>query len=220
LLTFDLGLEDTVVEKSPGMRRQPRQARSQERVKQILDMAEKMFIAEGYNATTTNAIAVRAGVPIGSLYQFFPDKGAIVQALAVRYVEALQQRFNALHSAETRQMSLSSYVDYIIDAIEQFFHDYPGYHAIFMQAQDAISELEAIELDADRQLIQDWASILSEYYPGRKSADYETIAFMLVKAIGTLLWLSLSQDDIFRQRLVMETKRLMLSYLQSYFPAN
>jgi hypothetical protein len=43
---------------------------------------------------------------------------------------------------------------------------------------------------------------------------------MLVKAIGTLLWLSLSQDDIFRQRLVMETKRLMLSYLQSYFPAN
>jgi AcrR family transcriptional regulator len=69
------------------MRRQPRQARSQERVKQILDVAEQMFIAEGYDAATTNAIAVRAGVPIGSLYQFFPDKGAIVQALAVRYME-------------------------------------------------------------------------------------------------------------------------------------
>jgi AcrR family transcriptional regulator len=206
--------------KSPGMRRQPRQARSQERVKQILNVAEQMFITEGYNATTTNAIAARAGVPIGSLYQFFPDKGAIVQALAVRYMEALQQRFKALHSAETSQMSLSRYVDQIIDAIEQFFNDYPGYHAIFMQVQDAMPELEAIESDADSQLIQDWANILSQYYPGRESADYETITFMLVKAIGTLLWLSLSQDGISRQRLVEETKRLILSYLQSYFPMN
>jgi hypothetical protein len=41
---------------------------------------------------------------------------------------------------------------------------------------------------------------------------------MLVKVIGTLLWLSLSQECVFRQRLVVETKRLMLSYLQSYFP--
>jgi AcrR family transcriptional regulator len=206
--------------KSPGMRRQPRQARSQERVKQILDVAEQMFVAEGYNATTTNAIAARAEVPIGSLYQFFPDKGAIVQALAVRYMEMLQQRFNALHTAETSQMNLSNYVDYIIDATAQFFNDYPGYHAIFMQVQDTIPELEAIESAADNQLIQDWASILAQYYPGLESADYETIAFMLVKAIGTLLWLSLSQEGRFRQRLVIETKRLMLSYLQSYFPTH
>jgi hypothetical protein len=39
---------------------------------------------------------------------------------------------------------------------------------------------------------------------------------VLVKAIGTLLWLSLSQEKVFRQRLVAETKRLTLSYLQSY----
>jgi AcrR family transcriptional regulator len=204
--------------KSPGMRRQPRQARSQERVKQILDVAEQMFIVEGYNATTTNAIAARAEVPIGSLYQFFPDKGAIVQALAVRYMEVLQQRFNAIHTAETSQMNLSDYVDYIIDATEQFFNDYPGYHAIFMQVQDTIPELEAIESAADNQLIQDWANILSQDYPGLEPTDYEMISFMLVKAIGTLLWLSLSQEGIFRQRLIAETRRLMLSYLQSYFP--
>jgi len=43
---------------------------------------------------------------------------------------------------------------------------------------------------------------------------------MLVKAIGTLLWLSLSQEETFRQRLVTETKRLTLKYLQSYFPSD
>ncbi|MBD2261029.1 TetR family transcriptional regulator [Pseudanabaena sp. FACHB-2040] len=200
------------------MRRHPRQARSQERVNQILDVAEQMFIAEGYNATTTNAIAAKANVSIGSLYQFFPDKEAIVQALTSRYVGVLQQRFDTLHTLETIHSSLSEYVELIVDAAEQFFKDYPGYHAIFTQVQDAIPELGKIESAADRQLIQDWAIVLSKYYPGLKPADYEAIAFTLVNAIGTLLWLSLSQQGSFRQRLVAETKRMMLGYLQSYFP--
>ena len=55
------------------MRRQPKQARSQERVHHILDVAEQLFIELGYEQTTTRAIATRAGVPVGSLYQFFPD---------------------------------------------------------------------------------------------------------------------------------------------------
>jgi AcrR family transcriptional regulator len=50
-------------------------------------LAEELFAGEGYAATTTNAIAARAGVPIGSLYQFFPDKTSILQALALRYAE-------------------------------------------------------------------------------------------------------------------------------------
>ncbi len=202
--------------KSAGMRRQPRQARSQERVSQILDVAEQMFITEGYSATTTNAIATRAQVSIGSLYQFFPDKKAIVQALAIRYGKLLHQRFMALHTSKIS--GLSDYVEQVIEATEQFFNDYPGYYAIFMQVQSTVPELEAIESAADAQLMQDWAIILAQSYPGLMPADYEAIAFILVQAIGTLLWLSLSQEQVFRQRLVAETKRLMLSYLQSYFP--
>lgn len=206
--------------KSPGMRRQPRQARSQERVNQILAAAEQMFISEGYDATTTNAIAARAKVPIGSLYQFFPDKSAIVQALTMRYMELLRQRFTALHMAETVNLPLSTYVDQVINAIDQFFSDYPGYHAIFMQVQNRIPELEAIETAADAQLIQELATFLSLHNASLQQGNYETIAFVLVKAIGTLLWLALSQEPAFRQQLLKETKRLTLSYLQSYFPSN
>ncbi len=204
--------------KSTGMRRQPRQARSQERVSQILDVAEQMFIAEGYNATTTNAIATRAKVPIGSLYQFFPDKAAIVQALARRYAEQLHDRFAALDSEELSKLSLSDYVDQIIDLTNQFFADYPGYHAIFMQVQSTIPELAEIENAADAQLIQDLATSLAQYDADLQVADYEAIAFVIVKTIGTLLWLSLGQAGEFRQRLVTETKRFTVSYLQSYFP--
>ncbi len=206
-------------QKSTGMRRQPRQARSQERVKQILDVAEQMFITEGYSAATTNAIAARAKVPIGSLYQFFPDKEAIVQALAMQYMEQLHQRFVALDAADMTDLPLSNYVAQIIDATDQFFTDYPGYHAIFIQVQGIVPELAEIEDAADAQLIQNFATSLSQYYSGLDSTDYEAISFVLVKAIGTLLWLSLSQEKSFRQRLVTETKRFTLSYLESYFPS-
>jgi AcrR family transcriptional regulator len=204
--------------KPSGMRRQPRQARSQERVSQILDVAEQMFITEGYNATTTNAIATRAKVPIGSLYQFFPDKAAILQALALRYAEQLHQRFLEIDPADLENLPLSAYVDWMIDATDRFFTDHPGYHAIFMQVQGTMPELEEIEAAADAQLIEDFATSLSQRYTDLDSADYEAIAFVLVKAIGTLLWLSLSQEPTLRQRLLAETKRLTLSYLQTYFP--
>lgn len=203
--------------KPSGMRRQPRQARSQERVNQILNVAEQMFISEGYDATTTNAIAAHAKVPIGSLYQFFPDKAAILQALTMRYMELLHQRFTELKTAETANLPLSTYVDRMIDATDQFFTDHPGYHAIFMQVQGTMPELEAIETAADAQLIEDLATFLSLRNSNVEQTNYEVIAFVLVKAIGTLLWLALSQEQPFRQQLVVETKRLTLSYLQSYF---
>jgi AcrR family transcriptional regulator len=203
--------------KSSGMRRQPRQVRSQERVSQILDVAERLFIADGYNATTTNAIATGAKVSIGSLYQFFPDKGAIVGALAMRYTEQLHYRFMELDATEMANLNLPAYVDLIVDTTAQFFTDYPGYHSIFMQVQGTIPELEEIENAADTQLIADLAISLSRYHPGLMAIDYEAISFTLVKAVGTLLWLSLSQEQLLGQRLVIETKRLMLSYLQGYF---
>jgi AcrR family transcriptional regulator len=187
-------------------------------VNQILDVAEQMFIAEGYNATTTNAIAARAKVPIGSLYQFFPDKAAILQALALRYGEMLHQRFMALDPDEMTKLSLPNYVDRLIDATDRFFTDYPGYHAIFMEVQGTMPELEEIEAAADAQLIEDLATSLSQRYAALDPVDYEAIAFVLVKAIGTLLWLALSQEPSFCQRLVAETKRFTLSYLQTYFP--
>ncbi|MFM2303579.1 MAG: hypothetical protein RLZZ135_989 [Cyanobacteriota bacterium] len=199
------------------MRRQPRQARSQERVNQILAVAEQMFITEGYNATTTNAIAARAKVPIGSLYQFFPDKAAIVQALALRYMEQLHLSFAELDPASVSQMPLSDYVDMLIDTTDRFFTDYPGYHAIFMQVQGTIPELTEIENAADAQSIQDLAVSLAQRNSELSPVDCEAIAFVLVKTIGTLLWLSLSQENHFRQRLVTETKRFTLNYLQSYF---
>ncbi|MCY7275383.1 MAG: TetR/AcrR family transcriptional regulator [Phormidesmis sp. CAN_BIN44] len=201
-----------------GMRRKPRQARSQERVNRILDVAEDLFASRGYTATTTNAIATQAQVPIGSLYQFFPDKAAILQALSLRYAEMLHQQLAAIDEAELVALSLSDYVDQLIDTTDRFFTKNPSYYAIFMEVQGTIHELAEIDEATDARLIQDLANSLAKRDASSEPMDYEAIAYVLVKAIGTLLWLSLSQEETFRQRLVKETKRFALNYLQSYLP--
>jgi AcrR family transcriptional regulator len=199
------------------MRRKPRQARSQERVNRILDVAEELFASQGYAATTTNAIAAQAQVPIGSLYQFFPDKTAILQALALRYAEMLHQELAFIDEAEAVTLPLTDYVNQLIDTTDRFFTNHPSYYAIFMEVQGTIRELEEIDEATDAKLIQALASSLANRDAKLEQADYTAIAFVLVKAIGTLLWLSLSQEPLYRQRLVVETKRLALTYLQSYF---
>jgi AcrR family transcriptional regulator len=62
-------------------RKRPRQARSRETVDVILRAAAQVFATRGYAATTTNHIATRAGVSIGSLYEYFPSKDALLVAL-------------------------------------------------------------------------------------------------------------------------------------------
>lgn len=67
-------------------RKQPRQARSRDTVKAILHAAAQVLVKQGYAATTTNHIAARAGVSIGSLYEYFPSKDAILVALTDAHI--------------------------------------------------------------------------------------------------------------------------------------
>lgn len=67
-------------------RKLPKQARSGATVEAILEAAAQVFERQGYAAGTTNRIAERAGVSIGSLYQYFPNKDAILVALVHRHL--------------------------------------------------------------------------------------------------------------------------------------
>ncbi|NEZ56344.1 TetR/AcrR family transcriptional regulator [Adonisia turfae] len=199
------------------MRRQPKQARSQERVQHILDAAEQLFLEVGYESTTTRAIAARAKVSVGSLYQFFPDKKAILKALAIRYMQTQYQRFLDLHTPDTVTLTLRSYVDRMIDVFDQFYTDYPGSRAIFEQLLDTItwSAIEKID-DFEYQVINELARFFHARKPSLSITKCERIAMVITKTITELLWISLSGDQEFRQELVAETKLLTLSYLQQY----
>ena len=74
------------------LRRIPVQGRSVARVNRMLDACARLVDEIGYEALTTTLLAERAGVAIGSVYQFFPDKRAIVQALTLRNMESYLAR--------------------------------------------------------------------------------------------------------------------------------
>lgn len=72
-------------------RRRPKQRRAQQTVETVLQGAVRVLARDGLDAVTTNRIAEAAGVSIGSLYQYFPDKRAIFLALHQRHAERVQQ---------------------------------------------------------------------------------------------------------------------------------
>ena len=80
--------------KSRQVRRQPQQRRALETVSAVLEAAVRILKREGVDGLTTNRIAEVAGVSIGSVYQYFPDKGAIFSALHRRHIEAVHKSAN------------------------------------------------------------------------------------------------------------------------------
>lgn len=76
-------------------RRRPRQARSQVTVSAIIEAAERVLLKRGYEGTTTKEVAEVAGVGIGSLYEYFPNKEALIAAVidreATRYMDVLKR---------------------------------------------------------------------------------------------------------------------------------
>jgi AcrR family transcriptional regulator len=85
-------------------RNSPRQQRSRETYERVLDVAAKTFEELGYAGTTTNKVAEAAGISIGTLYHYFPDKDALLYSLADRHLawasESMMAAFDRLRDDE------------------------------------------------------------------------------------------------------------------------
>jgi AcrR family transcriptional regulator len=100
-------------------RKFPRQARAKATVEAVITAAAQVLIAEGYERATTARIAERAGVSVGSLYQYFPNKEALVAALLERHVNellAVTRRALAAAGALTLEAGLLALVRAGVDA--------------------------------------------------------------------------------------------------------
>ncbi|MGH6657054.1 MAG: TetR/AcrR family transcriptional regulator [Actinocrinis sp.] len=114
----------------PRMRRQPRQQRSRARVRMILEAADEILSAEGFEALTVRRIAQVAGVPVGSIYQFFPDKAAVVDALAGTYIGEFDAAIEELVARSDAQRWPDP-VGTLIDAFAGLYRANPGYVALW-----------------------------------------------------------------------------------------
>src|SRR5271170_7397462 len=89
-------------------RKAPAQARSKETVNVILEASARILESDGSRGFNTNSVAVKAGVSVGSLYQYFPNKDAILLALIQRFEDATQEAIlKALRSGKGRPLKPS-----------------------------------------------------------------------------------------------------------------
>jgi AcrR family transcriptional regulator len=100
-------------------RRRPQQRRARQTVEAILDAVTRILKRQGVNAVTTNRIAEVAGVSIGSVYQYFPDKRAIFVALHQRHLEEIDRMVETKlieHAASPLDKLVRAMVEAMVDA--------------------------------------------------------------------------------------------------------
>src|ERR1022692_216891 len=147
-------LETPTVEAEPSApaRRLPVQSRSQHTVQRVLDAAISLLEQMPLEDVTTTRIAVEAGLSIGALYRFFPDKQTIIDGIAVRHVEQFKTELESsvMLALERELADLSTFnpakvLDSVVDAYVVYLDAHPDFRAISFghQISTATKEREA-----------------------------------------------------------------------------
>jgi AcrR family transcriptional regulator len=179
-----------------------RQARGERRIAQLLDAAADVFASEGYIAATTNAIAAAAGVSPGTLYQFFPNKESMAEALADQYVEALTLAHSQAAGLQISGVPLDDVINRMVDPAIRIASENSGFTAVFHWS----TRLQSAVTDQVDGLI---AIRVPEIDPSRR----RLIASVTVKIFEALLPSVLAATGRAQAELTGELKRVLRAYL-------
>ncbi|MGN6536497.1 MAG: TetR/AcrR family transcriptional regulator [Mesorhizobium sp.] len=159
-------------------RRLPSQQRSRERVERMLAAASELIAEQGSDALKMRDVAERAGVPIGSLYQFFPDKSAVIRALAERITTGARACIaEALAPVRTADELRKAFCD-LVDTYYALFLAEPVMRDVWSgtQADRTLRTLELADSRASASLLVE--SLLAAQ-PGRDREAAERTAFFV-----------------------------------------
>ena len=197
------------------MRKTPRQARSRAMVERILVAGRDVLLEAGYDAFSTNRVATAAGVSPGSLYQYFPDKTAILDVVIDRYWEEVADRVAA------------SLADRIGDLGPRMIRDTADALVRALESDRELLRVVAEELPAQRSrerraaLERRVRELTAVYLTARPESsrrpDRAASAWVVVLAAENLAtrWVLDRPDFVSRERLLDEIVALVGGYLQS-----
>lgn len=118
----------------PTMRKAPRQARSRLTVDAIVDAGARILSEAGWAGFTTNRVAEIAGVSIGSLYQYFPDKLSLIDAIRGRH---LADSLAVLRKAGAEGLSPAAFAATVARGMIEAHSRYPGLHRVLLDEAPA-----------------------------------------------------------------------------------
>ncbi|MGO4728215.1 MULTISPECIES: TetR family transcriptional regulator [unclassified Inquilinus] len=196
-------------DRTTALRRAPSQRRSRERVERMLAVATELIAAKGSDAMRMGEVAEKAGVSIGSLYQYFPDKAAIIRTLAERY-NAQGRACIADGLADVRDAAgLRDAFGRLIDIYYGQFLAEPVMRDIWSGTQ-ADKGLRDIDLEDSRINGAVLAKILARLRPGADPAALAASAFLVMQLGEATMRLAISVDRREGDVLVEAYKRMAL----------
>ncbi|MET9436577.1 TetR/AcrR family transcriptional regulator [Streptomyces sp. NPDC006551] len=191
------------------MRRTPVQQRSADRLARILDACAELLDETGYEQLSTRAVAVRAGVPIGSVYRFFGNKRAMAAALAHRNLDRYAARITA-RLAVLPAVDAHAAIDTVLDEYIAMKRTVPGFALVDFGVP---SPGESGEDDPNHLVADRLCELLAA--PLGRSVD-ETLrrkVLVGVEATDALLQLAFRTAASGDPALIAETRELLYAYL-------
>ncbi len=175
------------------LRKIPTQARAKERFERILGAARTLIEASGSDHMKMSDVAANAGVPIGSVYQYFPDKSAIITTLAQRIMDQVRQSL-MLAMADTQ--SLEEAEQALIGTLGDYYGLFlaePVARDIWfgMQADKALHELDIADSRANGRVV---FQALKKHIPRKDWKRLETACFLIMQLTGMAVRLAVSVD--------------------------
>jgi AcrR family transcriptional regulator/transposase-like protein len=210
--------ESSSLSSDRSLRRQPQQQRGKQRVEKILAAAAEVFAEAGFAAATIQQIADRANTAVGSIYQFFPDKLAIFNALFaehMRLTEAIEAEFFAKNVDFPLDRGISEYIDAYAIYFEQ-----PLPRCIVLQYYlQPVGELERMMADIPNlQSIsfKRHAHFYRQRNPNLSVAKSELLSEVAHNIVQALVPNALKSDEKYRQQIYGEIKDVLYGYLDPH----
>lgn len=164
---------------APILRRTPSQSRAQEKIRRIAECATALIAAKGSDSLKMSEIAQQASISIGALYQYFPDKSALIRYLFescnAQSRQCIEEGLAAAHSADELIVAFNALIDEYLALMRQE----PAMCDIWSatQTDKSMSKLEIAESRQNGQLLAD---TIRRIAPGKVSAQLDETAFLLM----------------------------------------
>jgi AcrR family transcriptional regulator len=194
-------------------RKKPRQERAKATTEAILAAAAQVLVEEGYEASSTNRIAARAGVSIGSLYQYFPTKEAIVYTLMKRHMEKMQELlFDS--TAQYSHAPMTEAVPAYVKAMLAAHRVEPGLHRVIAEQLPRIGGYQGMK-DSNDAIFPVIRAYLELHKKEIRNVDLDTLTFTLIHAVEGVTHVAVLERPKFIDWDVLaeELSRLVLRYL-------
>jgi AcrR family transcriptional regulator len=190
-----------------------RNARGERRVASLLDAAGRVFGELGYHAATTNAIAAEAKVSPATLYQFFPNKEAIADALVTRYAMDLAKEVRAADMQELVSAPLEEAIRQVTGVVIEFNRKHAAFNTLYAEAPLSKDTLEQKQL-LSRTFIDYLSEVLIARNPRLDKQDVLWSAEIVLTTVKGFLPALAGRKTSARSRTIDALNQMLVRYLE------